>query len=331
MSDLFDKVAIIHGDEKRNAMPMDLMAQGGTLEQIKTDYVTALRVQKPRDIDKIVTAIMSEAEYAGDDWYYSWSVNDKRTGKKSLVEGASIGCAYAVMREWGNCAVDAEYEERGGTDIFTAKFLDLEKGVTQTRIFRQRKRVVQGGYDSDRFDDMQFQIAQSKAIRNVIIAGVPRWLTDAAVSKAKTATVNMIAKLGIHAARQQAVDFFTPYDIEVEQIEHLLQKKKDKWTNEDLAQLRGLAKNIKDGQVDPNEAFPILKSSVKEEDEKAKRHRRTKAEMEAEKKPEPAPADLCRYTKQPPDPAMCDNCQTLEQCDVAVLSRVVSREPGSEG
>lgn len=305
MADMFGNITVFHGDEKQDSKPesaMDVVVQGGTLEQIKTSYTTAVRVQKPRDIDKIVSAMMTEADYAGDDWYYSWPVNDKRTGKKTIVEGASIGCAYAIMREWGNCAVDTEYEEKGGNDIFTARFIDIEKGVTQTRIFKQKKKASVGGYDSARFDDMQFQLAQSKAIRNVILAGVPRWLADACVAKAKSATVNMIEKLGIHQARQQACDFFAPYDIDVDQIERLLQKKKDKWDQNDMAQLRGLAKNIKDGHADPQEVFPAKKLEGDAEEQKPehkKRGPKPKAEPQdpgSQAPPEPpvigAPADV---------------------------------------
>lgn len=344
MSDLFQNVTVFHGDEKSKAnkpeSAMDIVAAGGALEQVKTQYLTAVRVQKPRDLDKIVSTLMAEADYAGDDWYYSWSVNNKATGRKEMIEGASIGAAYAIMREWGNCAVDTEYEERGDNDIFTAKFIDVEKGVTQTRIFRQRKKAAVGKYDSSRYDDMQFQLAQSKAIRNVILAGVPRWLADACVAKAKNATVNMIEKLGLHAARQQCVDFFAPYDVDVDQIERLLQKKKDKWTTEDMAQLRGLAKNIKDGQVDPQEAFPSKKDDTQPpQDVTAKRARKSKetpqsASSEQESDPKPA---TTRIKDEPDELIDCPNGDKMKAgyCQTQCASREncpswPEREPGSD-
>jgi hypothetical protein len=143
------------------------------LRRSQTQFHTAVMVQRPRNLDKIVAAVLREAEFAGDAFYYSFPMGGKK------IEGPSIGLAMAVAREWGNCAVPVEYYDTPTEWIFNAHFVDLERGFTVSRVFRKRKG--KGAFkklEDDRAEDMTFQAAQSRDIRNVVLAGVPRWLTD---------------------------------------------------------------------------------------------------------------------------------------------------------
>ena len=72
--------------------------------------------------------------------------------------------------------------------VFTAHFVDLERGFTVSRVLRKKKG--KGAFrkpENHQTEDMTFQAAQSRAIRNVVLAGVPRWLTDQAKERAKDA------------------------------------------------------------------------------------------------------------------------------------------------
>ena len=71
----------------------------------QTQFHTAVAVQRPRNLDKVVAAVLREAEFAGDAFYYSFPMGGKK------IEGPSIGLAMAVAREWSNCAVPVEYYE----------------------------------------------------------------------------------------------------------------------------------------------------------------------------------------------------------------------------
>lgn len=262
--DFLDSVPVISAGTNGGAMQQQqqqgqgmqtAVAHGQTLQKTETPYTTAVSVQKPRDLDRIVNTVMQEAQYAGDNWYYSWAVKGK--GGRGIVEGGSIGLGYALARLWGNCVVDVDHERKDGFDVFTARFVDLETGYTTTRIFRAKHNPLGGNYDAARKDDMTFQASQSKAIRNVILAGVPRWLVDAAVQEAKRATVNLIDRIGLHKAKDSAVRFFEGYGVQVASLSKYLRKKKDDWTKEDVAHLRGLASQIKDGSVLPQELFDL--------------------------------------------------------------------------
>lgn len=231
-----------------------LPPNGKTLVKIEAPYQTALTVQKPRDIDKVQRAVLREAEYAGEDFFYSWTVKGKKGPQ--TIQGPSIGLAMCVAREWTNCAVDVSVEPAGTHDIFTTAFIDLERGFTAKRAFKQRKTLAPGRYDAERWEDMEFQKAQSKAIRNVIVSGVPRWLVNQAIEKAKQAVLDKISKQGIEQATQKAIQFLGNYGISEERIIARVGKPKSEWVSEDIMMLRGCASELKDGQVSADELFP---------------------------------------------------------------------------
>ena len=163
---------------------------GRSLQQVKTSYTTAVAVQKPRALPEVEKRLMIEADQAGEDFYYGWGAG------KDRVEGASIGLAMAAVRNFGNCAVElAPVQETGTAWIFTASFVDLETGFTLQRQFRQSKSwTVYGKFDEARKEDIRFQIGQSKAIRNVVLNAIPKWLTSRAMDKAKGGVREKIEK-----------------------------------------------------------------------------------------------------------------------------------------
>lgn len=196
----------------------------------QTQYHTAVSVQKPRVLDKIVKAVLREAEFAGDAFYWSWPVKNKKTGKVEMLEGPSIGLAMAVAREWTNCAVPVEYHETLTEWVFTSHFVDLEKGFTVSRVFRKKKSKGSfKAWEDDRAEDMTFQAAQSRAIRNVVCAGVPRWLLDQAMTVAKDAVTRKITPEKLAEASEKAVKFFAGYGVKEEQIVAVLGVPRVQW------------------------------------------------------------------------------------------------------
>ena len=246
------------------------------LMRSQTQFHTAVAVQRPRNLDKVVAAVLREAEFAGDAFYYSFPMGGKK------IEGPSIGLAMAVAREWGNCAVPVEYYETLSEWVFNAHFVDLERGFTVSRVFRKKKgKGVFKKLEDDRAEDMTFQAAQSRAIRNVVLAGVPRWLTDQAKERAKEAVLRGISKEGLAAATEKALKFLAGYGIMEERVIAVLGKPKQAWASEDIATLRGMASQLKDGQATPEQLFPSVESKKEpaKAEPKVKRGRPTKTEV----------------------------------------------------
>lgn len=231
--------------------PMKMLEAGKTLMKTGTPFVTAITVQKPRDLDKIVKAIDREAEYAGDSFYYGWT--DK---KGNRIEGPSIGLANSLAREWTNCAVTVDFQETDGTFILTPRFVDIEKGFQMERVFRQRKNVVQGNFDPDRKLDMALQIGQSKAIRNVVVNAVPRWLVDRAIEKAKAAVMKGLDPNKLQEYADQVMAYFTSKGAKEAQVIAKAGKPKAEWTMLDIAAFKGDKKALENGEVTISELFP---------------------------------------------------------------------------
>jgi hypothetical protein len=268
-----------------------------------TQFHTAMAVQQPRNLDKVVAAVLREAEFAGEAFYYAFPMGGRP------IEGPSIGLAMAVAREWSNCAVPVEYYETATEWVFTAHFVDLERGFTVSRVFRKKKG--KGAFkklEDDRAEDMTFQAAQSRAIRNVVLAGVPRWLTELAKERAKDAVVKGISKEGLAAATDKALKFLAGYGVSEERVRAALGKPRQEWTSEDIASLRGMASQLKDGQATAGQLFPEASPAPESHppDPKGKKGR-----APHKKKPETpaAPASLL-----PPSPTPAQIEGILQEC-----------------
>ena len=233
------------------------MVGGGTaMQQVKTEYTTAVAVQEPRKIARVTSNVLAEAKLAGASFYYRWTVK-KKGGGTSEVKGGSIDCGMCIARNYGNCVIDISAEETDTHYMIKATFVDLETGFTVPRLFRQRKaQGIGGGYGNDRSEDMVFQIAQSKAQRNAILKAVPSWLIDQAIEVAQQAELDSVKAEAPAIARAKVVDFFEGYGVALERIEAAVDAKADNWTSKNIVDLRGMATALKEGRITANELFP---------------------------------------------------------------------------
>lgn len=184
---------VLEGDllsKVRYGTPAEMIGDGATVQQVRTQHATALSVQQPRTLTQVKTNIMAEAGLAGSLFYYGWGQGGNR------IEGPSVKMALALARCWGNCAIEMRpMQDAGDSWVMTATFIDLETGFTCDRQFRQSKRsIVHGKHDDERKDDIRFQIGQSKAQRNVILNALPDWLVSAALQEAKRGVLKTIEK-----------------------------------------------------------------------------------------------------------------------------------------
>jgi hypothetical protein len=137
------------------------------------------------------------------------------------------------------------------------------------------------------------------------LAGVPRWLTDQAKERAKDAVLKGISKEGLAAATDKALKFLAGYGISEAQVIAVLGKAKHEWASEDIASLRGLASQLRDGQATAEQLFPPLEAKQARpqaapptEATKGKRGRAAKGE--GQQSPSP-PASLLPRTATPED------------------------------
>jgi len=272
MEEIFAEAQVYTGEPEpgSNLIPLPQ----APMMQTKTQYHTAVRVQKPRDLDKVVAAVMREADLAGENFYWHWPVKEKNkeTGKyeTKILCGPSIGLTLAVAREWTNVAIPIDLQETATQYVFNAHFVDLEKGFTITRIFRKTKNANKdlAAWGADRAEDMTFQAAQSRALRNVISAGVPRWLLNQAIDRAKEAVAKKITPEKLAFARAAAIKTFATYGVNEARIVALLNVPLAQWASDEIVILQGLLQQLKDGQSTANELFPPIEEGEKSPEKK---------------------------------------------------------------
>lgn len=239
---------------------------GETLEQVKTAYHTAVRVQVARDLEKIQKTVEQEMALAGSEAFYYWTVKqtNKETGKveRKPVTGMSIDGAMILVRNWGNCAVELSIDSEDPSGwTFLASFIDLQTGFTLQRLYRQRKSERHGKYENDRATDIAFQIGQSKAARNVVDKAMPVWLVRT-VDKARESAASKYADLKKFVPA--FVRKFALLGVTQAQLEAKVGKGINEWTPFDLVDLEGIGKAIKDGETTITDEFEPIEQKPAE-------------------------------------------------------------------
>lgn len=258
--------------------------------RVRSNYVAAMTVQKPRVMKNVITAVMEEAAAAKDDFYYSWLVNNNKTKKKDLIEGPTIGLAQAIARNWTNCAVETEVKEFGGEWIFKTTFVDFEKGFTTQREFRMLiPQEKSGNYDYERTRDMKFQTGQSKNQRGCICNAIPRWLINQALEAAKEASIRDAGK-GTDGKLKKALNSFADKDItEADLLGYFGKKSITEFDANIVAQLRNLWVQLQNKETSV-EAIKRQAQDVFDEP-KQRNSRTTKKDEKKDKQPD-KPKDI---------------------------------------
>ena len=227
---------------------------GAGMQQIKTQYMTAIRCEVPRDLTKVVDKVVKEAGLAGEDFLYSWSQGEGNN--RSIIEGVSIDGAMIMARNYGNCVPEVDIVEEGPDHwTFRATFIDFETGATLPRLLRKSKSGVRGKMDRERKLDIAFQIGQSKAQRNVIVKAMPTYLVKKAVDAAKAAAAAEIKDLP-KAIGDATAAFAAKFKVTAEQLEGYLGVPRDQWNKLDVVRLRATYRALIDRQTTVDDEFP---------------------------------------------------------------------------
>lgn len=251
----FGGMTVEGGGRSAPTMPIanPVMASGGRADQAMAEIITAQRVAVKRDVPAIRREAREIATTMGDKAFYFWETKN-RDGTRGQVMGPSIDCAMAAISAYGNCRIEAfPAQETADHWIFLARFVDYEKGVTVVRSFQQRKSQKLGMKDADRQMDIAFQIGQSKASRNAVVAGL-KWLVTEMVEAARSGLLEKV-KANPEGARDYLKAQIAALNIPMALVERSATRKAASWTNPDMAKLYGQIQSIKDGMVTWQDVF----------------------------------------------------------------------------
>lgn len=236
--------------------PLATVSQYGAADQAMAEIITAQKVAVKRNLQEIANEFKALCSIGGNAFFYRWEVNDKssKTGK-NIVEGPSIDLAMALVGVYGNCRISATPARETPTHIvFAARFIDYEKGVTVERTFQQRKNQSLGMADKDRAADIVYQIGQSKAMRNAVVAAL-KTLADQGVEWAKKGIIKRVSD-NPDGARGWLTEKLAQMDIPLANAEYVVAGKRDEWTPVQMARLFATIQSITDGYSTVTDEFP---------------------------------------------------------------------------
>ena len=250
--------------------------------------ITAQNVQKPRSEPAVLQKLKSSAASAGEKYFYMlpFKGSDGRTN----VMGPSVKLCSDAARMWGNCEVDCRFAEETPTHfIFDATFIDHETGYVLHRPFLQRKDQNVGQKDKSRGLDQIFQIAASKATRNVIHRALPE-LVDQAYEVAVKSLADTVGK---NAAmyRERISSFLEEHEIPLARIQRIYGKTLDKMDNHDLAKLAAQCSSVNDNMITADECWPPEDGASAPEPKKVEKKADDTAEKEKKAAADKAAAD----------------------------------------
>jgi hypothetical protein len=214
-----------------------------------------VQVIAPRNEAEIRDEIRVRAAAAGEDWYYSIPYKNK-DGTITYVEGPNINLTDEIHLLYGHAEVDSWVSGEGPDYVeFTARWIDIEKGVAMTRVFRQRKGASKVGKDPGRNMEADVATGESKAIRNVI-AHALKGLCTYAFEQARASLVKRIGKDVEHYRREVSDRLGRMVDIR--RVELVVGKPVKDWIARDIAQVIAMGKAVTDGMATLDETFPPL-------------------------------------------------------------------------
>jgi hypothetical protein len=103
---------------------------------------------------------------------------------------------------------------------------------------------------------MEYQIGQSKAIRNAIDKGCPAWLKAKAMERAKAAAAGSLGD-STDMRLQKLRKAFARYDVTPYHLEARVGREMKDFEEDDFAALLGVFNAIKDGQTTPENEFEL--------------------------------------------------------------------------
>lgn len=240
----------------------------------------------PRDVEqalkKIEMLACVDEETAADCFYV---LHRNGAAGYTTIEGLSVRMAEIIASCWGNLRVQARIINNDGKYI-TAQGVchDLESNYAVSKEVRRRITDSSGRTYSEDMQVVTGNAACAIAMRNAVLAVVPKAVTNAIVKRVKK--IAMGASLDIPTARQQMINYFARLGVTVEQLCAYLQVANvDAITKEHIFTMRATAQAIKEGTTTVRETFvlPAQQASDADKAKKAAEEAKARAEKAAKK------------------------------------------------
>lgn len=181
---------------------------------------------------------------------------------KQQVSGPSIRLAEAIAQNWGNIESGViELGSNNGRSEMMAYAWDLETNTRDAKIFtvEHKRDTKTGSYQLTDARDIYEATANFGARRKraCILSVVPGDVVELAVRECRKTLADKDTRPVAEILAEMLKAFKKDFNITREQIEKYLDKKAADLLKEDLVDLRGIYKAIKDGQGKVTDYFTV--------------------------------------------------------------------------
>lgn len=240
------------------------------LIKVENETMMAAAVARERNLDKIGKNLVSQIRTFPDfaeTVVYARPVGKDESGKPVIATGLSIRAAEAIAEAYGFNRVWSEIELLPSGDArVSASFTDFQGGrvisrsVTVSRVYKTKAGKMVS-HAQDRFLDVVCKAAQSKLVRDCILASVPPSLKVSMEMSAKQAV-----RIGPKVV-DAIMGYFGGLGVEPGQIETFLGAPRDAWSDYHRARLQEVRIAIEQEGVAPEEFFGMLRVKTEEKQE----------------------------------------------------------------
>jgi hypothetical protein len=245
-----EEMAIIETQSNQLEQSSDSMARAEA--EVKSRMIMALKF--PRNESESLSRVLKSCdrpEFAEKAFY-----EYPRGGTK--ITGISVNLAREFARYWKNIAYGFSILMDDDNQIILEGWAwDLE---SNTRISEQSsfKKLIYrktSGWSKPDERDLRELVNKHGAIasRNCLLKLFPRDMLDMAFKAARQSVKKGVSKESIDVVKAKALKEFSEYGISSDDLSRYIDIPADKWSDEELTQLRGIYQALKDGNLKASE------------------------------------------------------------------------------
>lgn len=178
----------------------------------------------------------------------------------TTIKGESIHLARELARAYGNFrygVTELGRNDAEGYSEIMAWAWDVQGNVWNQRTFRVRHVGGKGGNQPLKSEQDIYtnnSNAAARRLRECIFAGLPVWFKDEAAQLCRDTITPKPDELAVRT--EQLIGDYARGSVDLAQLERKADKRRDRWTAEDVADLEILFNSLKRREITKEQAFP---------------------------------------------------------------------------
>jgi hypothetical protein len=241
------------------------------INQVRSEYTELMelaRAMPDRDDDDMIRRAQAIGARFGEDGYYSYKIGGEE------ISGPTVLLMEALEKIWGYTLTRVVVADVYGNDVtLRCTFVDLKTGNFKERpaIFSMSEppgKFANKPDQRDRWRTMQLQSAVSKATRNILEHGLPRWFVAPAYKAAREDVAKKVLNgKPLEVVIEEAIKHWKEQKLQdesitVQELEGYLGMPRGVWSAYQILELRELAKSLKAERTTLEQTFGPIREEL---------------------------------------------------------------------